>query len=710
MSLGYSINDVISLTRTAWNVVQNSRKACGEYDELTREVSSLHVVLKRLEQETAKPECPVNKPGHSYGEELVFIASQCHRKLKALDQVLEKYNALSEEERSGRKLWQKFRFGNGQMADLADYRSRVGYYTSIMSTWLNMIAIGTMGSVEKQMNDAGGDLKEIKEAVNGIAAHLIAKDRSEGSVLTAYSDDDKAIWKELRRELVADGFSSSVIGKHKHLIKAYIKELGSRGLLDDADPQAMNEPTAQDPSIIEDASQLVAFKDADTADSQVSATRTAEGKGRCIQTTAETSPDSLLALWVQSNADRSSILDSTSDIEPQIQPKEEHVVAALSATSVTKTQEDFDHTTYAKPIRQSPSLETLSKKNQSIQYSIGSSSTGTQVPNASTFPLLLKEGFLANSKGAYAKVEAAIQATNEINQDNDPFLDNTFPDSPAEMLSVVFNAWFNEYLLTWQCPNIAPSIGAKKTLRILLSKLYAVNLDAIGWSNELKACRISLIKQLNLRLGTLRKGSQTPRKHHVCDPRCFWRPNASNNAKSIRDIERKLLGLSTETHDGAPPKNSTSWLSIPRGHQILGALHQIWHDHHDGVAPLCIKWAQLLGQGILRQDKFQKRPPMSVELMEVTKYIESMRRNKELLEPLDFYGDAELTACRQLLMDDIKLMVSSIRIFKSDARWRWETLDLRTKSKGQRLIGDISWLKITVTCSMGTKCRLCPAT
>ena len=201
------------------------------------------------------------------------------------------------------------------------------------------------------MSKPGGDLKEIKEAVNGITAHFIAKDRSEGSVLTTYPDDDKAIWKELRREMIRDGFSSSVIGKHKHLIKAYVGELGARGMLDDADPQAMNEPTAQDPSVTEDSSQLVALKDAFTEDSQSSEIRAADGKGNHIQTTAETRPGPLVSLGVQSMADRSSIPDSTSDTEPQVQPKEEDVVARLSVTSVTETQEDSNHTTYTKGLR-----------------------------------------------------------------------------------------------------------------------------------------------------------------------------------------------------------------------------------------------------------------------------------------------------------------------------------------------------------------------
>ena len=695
MSFGYSISDVISLTQIAWNVVQNSRKACGEHDELTREVSGLHVVLRRLEHEAAKTESPVNKPGHSYGEEGEVIASGCHRVLKVLDQILEKYNALSEVDRSGRKLWQKIKFGNGQMADLADYRSKVVYYTSAMSLWLNMISIGTLGSVERQMNDAGGNLKEIKEAVNGITAHLIAKDRSEGSVLTAYPDDDKTIWKELRRELIRDGFSSSVIAKHKHLIKAYIEELGARGLLDDADPQAMNESTAQDPSVTEDSSQLVAFKDTFTADSRSSEIRAADGKGRHIQTTAETSPGPLLALGVQSSADRSSIADSISDTEAQIQPEEEDVTAALSVTSVTETREDFDHTTYTKGLRQSLSLETLLKTNPSAQCSF---------PYASTLSVHIEEGLSRDSEGAYAKIEAAVQATSLLNQNNGFFLDESFPDSPAEMIRVVFNAWFNEYLLTSQYPNIDPSLGAKTTLRKLLLKLNAVNLEAIGWSNELKACRISLIKQLNLRLDSLERRSQTLRKHHICRPRCFCRSDTLNDAKSIRDTERKLLDLSTEIHNGAPSKGPSSKLTRFRRHQASGILHRIWHDHHDRVALLCMEWAKMWGQKICGQGKFQKRLPMSVELM---KYIDLMRENKQVLDTLDFDEDPEFTACRQLLIDDIRLIVSGIRIFKSDKRWKWETLDLRTKGKGQRLIIDISWLTNTVNCSLGNQCAVC---
>lgn len=239
MSFGYSIGDAVLITQLAWKTVQNARKACGEHDELTREVLGLHVVLRRLEQEVEKPGNPINNgnSGDTYKEELMVIVDGCKKVLNVLDQVLTKYNALSERERSGRKLSQKIRFGNGKMADLAEMRSKLTYYTSAMSLFLNTVSMGTMGKVERQMNDAGEDLRDIKLAVNGITAHLMSTSiRHEGSVLTAYADDDRAVWKEFRGELLEDGFSSSVIRKHKSLMKAYIAELDSRGLLDEEDP------------------------------------------------------------------------------------------------------------------------------------------------------------------------------------------------------------------------------------------------------------------------------------------------------------------------------------------------------------------------------------------------------------------------------------------------------------------------------------------
>lgn len=109
-----------------------------------------------------------------------------------LDFVLRKYNALSGGEKSVRRLWQKIRFGNGEMADMADVKAKLVYYTSNISLFLNMISIGSVGRVESQMSAAGGELQEIRKAVNEITARLMTRSREE-SVLTSYTDDERAV-------------------------------------------------------------------------------------------------------------------------------------------------------------------------------------------------------------------------------------------------------------------------------------------------------------------------------------------------------------------------------------------------------------------------------------------------------------------------------------------------------------------------------------
>lgn len=95
-----------------------------------------------------------------------------------------------------------------------------------------MLSLGSMCGVELQTNNVGNELKDIRVVLNGITAHLMIGKR-EGSMLTAYSGDDSAVWKDSRRRLISEGFPSSLLHRHKATIESCIEELGSRGLLDE---------------------------------------------------------------------------------------------------------------------------------------------------------------------------------------------------------------------------------------------------------------------------------------------------------------------------------------------------------------------------------------------------------------------------------------------------------------------------------------------
>ena len=97
MSFGYSVSDAIVLVSLAWKTVQNSRKACGEYDELTQEASGLHVVLQRLEKELGKPESLIDKSRGIHKHELGVLVSGCENVLSTLDKILENTTVLGTE-------------------------------------------------------------------------------------------------------------------------------------------------------------------------------------------------------------------------------------------------------------------------------------------------------------------------------------------------------------------------------------------------------------------------------------------------------------------------------------------------------------------------------------------------------------------------------------------------------------------------------------
>ena len=240
MSFGWSASDIASLVKLAYKTTQGARAACGQYDELTRQVESLHTILKRLHLEVARPESSINRQ-ESYGGELESIAAGCDEVLTQLDKILVKYNALSEQERSSRRLWKKIRFGS-VVADVAEIRSKVSHYTSALSLFLNLVSVGTVGAIENKMNQAGGDLRDIKAALNRITAHS-ATERQEGSVLTTYTNDDRNAWRELRRGLIEAGFRDSLVRKHMDTIMAYVKELGDNGVLDDMIDDEVGSPT-----------------------------------------------------------------------------------------------------------------------------------------------------------------------------------------------------------------------------------------------------------------------------------------------------------------------------------------------------------------------------------------------------------------------------------------------------------------------------------
>ena len=108
------------------------------------------------------------------------------------------YGNLSEHELSGWELQQYSIYGNGEVQTPM-------YITSFATTQSTHNIIHRYDEKADERGGLGSERAQI--AVNGITAHLRFRSANRGgSVFTAYSEDDKAVWKKLRRQLAKDVF------------------------------------------------------------------------------------------------------------------------------------------------------------------------------------------------------------------------------------------------------------------------------------------------------------------------------------------------------------------------------------------------------------------------------------------------------------------------------------------------------------------------
>ncbi|CAD6440159.1 2791c622-aff8-4e39-aaf0-0d036e68079a [Sclerotinia trifoliorum] len=243
MSFGESPSDIITVVAFCGELYRKCRAAGGEYDETTREVRGLHTVLKHLKSEVKDGDSPLNKDRSIWVRQLAPIISDCNFTLKQLNGLLFEYGRLfggsAVENGSSKISWDGKRFGNNEMDRLGAIRVKMTSHKTSLTVFLDTIQLQEQGNKEMGLSVQREQLDIILDKVDHIAARMSHKG---GTFMTSYEDGDKEIWKQFRRRLIAEGFSSDVLRKHKDVLRAYIRQMEQDGLL------AREPPTLQIPS------------------------------------------------------------------------------------------------------------------------------------------------------------------------------------------------------------------------------------------------------------------------------------------------------------------------------------------------------------------------------------------------------------------------------------------------------------------------------
>ena len=216
MSFGASPSDIIIVVKFCKSLYRKCKTAGGEYEEISREVRGLHTVLRHLNYEVEAPESPLNRDASIWGRQLAPIIGDCDSTLRQLDGLITKYGRLAndggESPSSPRVVWERVKFGSNEMDQLGGLRVKLISHKTSLSLFLDTIQLHQSGKVVESLDVQSGQLDVILDKVDKIATKMQQKG---GSVLTNYDDDDREVWKQFRRELVAEGFSSDVLQQHK---------------------------------------------------------------------------------------------------------------------------------------------------------------------------------------------------------------------------------------------------------------------------------------------------------------------------------------------------------------------------------------------------------------------------------------------------------------------------------------------------------------
>jgi hypothetical protein len=227
MSFGVSIGDIITLTQLTARTYNGWKNACGEYASITGDLAVLQTLLKRVEAEAKSPKSLfAHNPDDLKGWKT--LDKSCRPLVAELDEILNKYKSLGT---SRRRNWDRIRMSNKNLDRLS---RQLVKQTASLSAFVSVLGISSQGRVENEV------FPELLQRMDRIAAQIRNGNASSSSALTEYDNDDKAVWREFRREMIDAGIRSSDIHKYSAALKTYLARLQREGLLDEEEPLETN--------------------------------------------------------------------------------------------------------------------------------------------------------------------------------------------------------------------------------------------------------------------------------------------------------------------------------------------------------------------------------------------------------------------------------------------------------------------------------------
>ena len=101
--VGLSVGDFFLISALTWRVYKSCKDSSHDFQSISTDVLSMHVVLKEIEDHILDRSLP-----KAQEENLTSVAQACHAILKELESVLGKYESLGTK---AQRTWDRMRWG-----------------------------------------------------------------------------------------------------------------------------------------------------------------------------------------------------------------------------------------------------------------------------------------------------------------------------------------------------------------------------------------------------------------------------------------------------------------------------------------------------------------------------------------------------------------------------------------------------------------------
>ncbi|PVH78863.1 hypothetical protein DL98DRAFT_590013 [Cadophora sp. DSE1049] len=221
MSFGFGVGDFLAVGKLSIHLWRSIKDAPGEFAEVSRELSSINIVIADLTDQAGSQISLLNRRGASRKEELFTLRDNLMGTLEEPQAVHQKYRNM------GRNAWLRVQLGE---QDLAALRTRLSLHLGLIDSFMSSLTMASVGRMEPIMIEVLKILRNVARGHGGGPSTLL------GTQVPDAGDDG---WGAVERELQSEGIPADFVRSHMDDIKTLVDGViadEAPGSLDDIAP------------------------------------------------------------------------------------------------------------------------------------------------------------------------------------------------------------------------------------------------------------------------------------------------------------------------------------------------------------------------------------------------------------------------------------------------------------------------------------------